>query len=45
MPPSMSDAARGMPPDPVVRQAIAWWAKLQSGLANAHERESCAAWL
>ncbi|MFY0475756.1 FecR domain-containing protein [Achromobacter marplatensis] len=41
----MSDAVRGMPPDPVVRQAIAWWAKLQSGLASAHDRESCAAWL
>ncbi|KAG1250324.1 hypothetical protein G6F68_012863 [Rhizopus microsporus] len=39
------DAARGMPPDPVVRQAIAWWAKLQSGLADAHDRESCQAWL
>lgn len=34
-----------MPPDPVVRQAIAWWAKLQSGLADAHDRESCRAWL
>lgn len=41
----MSNAARGMPPDPVVRQAIAWWAKLQSGLADTHDRESCHAWL
>lgn len=41
----MRDAAHGMPPDPVVRQAIAWWAKLQSGLADAHDRESCHAWL
>ncbi|MNQ23229.1 fec operon regulator FecR [compost metagenome] len=41
----MPDAANAMPPDPVVRQAIAWWAKLQSGLADAHDRESCNAWL
>ncbi|WMD23594.1 FecR domain-containing protein [Achromobacter seleniivolatilans] len=41
----MNNAAKGMPPDPVVRQAIAWWAKLQSGLADAHDRESCNAWL
>ncbi|MFF7396855.1 FecR domain-containing protein [Achromobacter sp. NPDC008082] len=41
----MSNAAGRMPPDPVVRQAIAWWAKLQSGLADAHDRESCRAWL
>lgn len=34
-----------MPPDPVVRQAIAWWAKLQSGMADAHDRESCRLWL
>lgn len=41
----MNNAAHGMPPDPVVRQAIAWWAKLQSGVADAHDRESCRAWL
>lgn len=41
----MSNAAHRSPPDPVVRQAIAWWAKLQSGLDNAHDRESCRAWL
>ncbi|CAB3673917.1 FecR domain-containing protein [Achromobacter pestifer] len=41
----MSNSVHGMPPDPVVRQAIAWWAKLQSGLADAHDRESCRAWL
>ncbi|QVQ24147.1 FecR domain-containing protein [Achromobacter deleyi] len=41
----MPDAADGMPPDPVVRQAIVWWAKLQSGLADTHDRESCSAWL
>ena len=51
----MPDAAKGMPldgripdgrpSDPVVRQAIAWWARLQSGLADARDRESCSAWL
>ncbi|MFD4837945.1 FecR domain-containing protein [Achromobacter sp. NPDC058515] len=41
----MHNAADGMPPDPVVREAIAWWAKLQSGLADARDRESCSAWL
>lgn len=41
----MNNAVHGMPPDPVVRQAIAWWAKLQSGLADAHDRESCRAWV
>lgn len=41
----MSNAAHRSPPDPVVRQAIAWWAKLQSGLADAHDRESCRIWL
>ncbi|EHK66219.1 FecR domain-containing protein [Achromobacter arsenitoxydans] len=47
----MSDAVNGMPPshrsppDAVVRQAIVWWSTLQSGLANARDRESCSAWL
>ena len=35
----------GMPSDPVVRQAIAWWAKLQSGVATAADRDACSAWL
>ncbi|NMU92904.1 FecR/PupR family sigma factor regulator, partial [Achromobacter ruhlandii] len=39
----MTSAA--MPPDAVVRQAIAWWARLQSGIADAGEREACQAWL
>lgn len=35
----------GVPSDPVVRQAIAWWAKLQSGLAVTGDRDACNAWL
>ncbi|RSE99168.1 FecR domain-containing protein [Achromobacter aegrifaciens] len=31
--------------DPVADQAIAWWVRLQSGLAGAVERQSCEAWL
>ena len=31
--------------DPVAGQAIAWWVRLQSGLAGAAERQSCEAWL
>ncbi|MFY3138709.1 DUF4880 domain-containing protein [Achromobacter xylosoxidans] len=34
-----------MPPDAVVRQAIDWWARLQSGLVDANEREACLRWL
>ncbi|PPA76727.1 iron dicitrate transport regulator FecR [Achromobacter spanius] len=41
----MNNAARGAPPDAVVRQAIAWWTRLQSGVANARDHESCRAWL
>lgn len=35
----------GLPSDPVVRQAIAWWARLQSGVAIAADRDACNAWL
>ncbi|WP_454693801.1 FecR domain-containing protein [Achromobacter aegrifaciens] len=31
--------------DPVADQAIAWWVRLQSGLAGVGERQSCEAWL
>lgn len=41
----MADTADGLPSDPVVRQAIVWWAKLQSGLVDTNDRESCSAWL
>lgn len=41
----MHKAADGTPPDAVVHQAIVWWTKLQSGLADAGDRESCRAWL
>ncbi len=43
MPRFMTSAAT--PPDAVVRQAIAWWARLQSGIVDAGEREACQAWL
>ncbi|WP_409558452.1 FecR domain-containing protein [Achromobacter sp.] len=33
------------PSDSVVRQAIVWWAKLQSGVADLRDQESCSAWL
>lgn len=33
------------PADPVVRQAIAWWARLQSGVDIDADREACHAWL
>lgn len=35
----------GAPPDAVVSQAIAWWARLQSGVAGADERREWEAWL
>ncbi|MCG2600681.1 FecR domain-containing protein [Achromobacter insuavis] len=35
----------GRPPESVVREAIAWWARLQSGQADAHDRDACDAWL
>lgn len=41
----MNNAARTTPPDAVVRQAIAWWARMQSGVANSRDHESCRAWL
>lgn len=52
----MPDARNGMPadgrsssdarpPESVVREAIAWWTRLQSGIADARERESCRDWL
>lgn len=46
----MPDALNGTPADArpsdaVVREAIAWWARLQSGIADVRERESCHAWL
>lgn len=41
----MPDPVNATPADPVVRQAIAWWATLQSGQADANDRESCNAWL
>ncbi|MCM2571157.1 DUF4880 domain-containing protein [Achromobacter xylosoxidans] len=31
--------------DPVVREAIAWWVRLQSGVAVAHERETWRVWV
>ncbi|MGS1106145.1 FecR domain-containing protein [Achromobacter anxifer] len=31
--------------DPVAQQAIGWWVRLQSGLADVAERQSCEAWL
>ncbi|ADP14988.1 FecR family protein 8 [Achromobacter xylosoxidans A8] len=31
--------------DPVADQAIAWWVRLQSGMAGVGERQSCEAWL
>lgn len=34
-----------MPSEAVVREAIAWWARLQSGVADAGDREACHAWL
>lgn len=43
MPRFMTSAAA--PADAVVRQAIAWWVRLQSGLADGGEREACHAWL
>ena len=39
------DSAGGRKPDPVVSQAIAWWVRLQSGVAGADELRSCEAWL
>ncbi|MFJ3463877.1 FecR domain-containing protein [Achromobacter spanius] len=33
------------PSEAVVREAIAWWARLQSGIDDAAERASCHAWL
>lgn len=46
----MPDAANGAPvdarpSDAVVREAIAWWARLQSGIDDARDHESCRAWL
>lgn len=38
-------SAAGRPADPVADQAIAWWVRLQSGLAGGSERQSCEAWL
>lgn len=35
----------GRPPESVVREAIAWWARLQSGQADARDRDACDAWL
>ena len=37
-----SDAA---PSEAVVREAIVWWTRLQSGVADAQARESCRAWI
>jgi transmembrane sensor len=42
---SAANRAGAAPADPVVRQAIAWWARLQSGVDVAAEREACHAWL
>ncbi|WFC66886.1 DUF4880 domain-containing protein [Achromobacter denitrificans] len=39
------DSAGGRKPDPVVSQAIAWWVRLQSGVAGDDELRSCEAWL
>ncbi|SSW71426.1 DUF4880 domain-containing protein [Achromobacter agilis] len=39
------DSAGGAPPDAVVSQAIAWWVRLQSGVAGADDRRSCESWL
>ena len=39
------DSAGAAPPDAVVDQAIVWWARLQSGVAGAGERQACEAWL
>ncbi|CUI46156.1 FecR domain-containing protein [Achromobacter sp. 2789STDY5608621] len=38
-------SALGRPSESVVREAIAWWARLQSGQADAHDRDACDAWL
>ena len=38
-------SAIGRPPESVVREAIAWWARLQSGQADARDRDACDAWL
>lgn len=38
----MSESA---PLNPVARQAIAWWARLASGVAGQDEHAACAAWL
>ena len=43
MPPSMTDALA--PDAAVVRQAITWWARLQSGEADADLRAACTRWL
>lgn len=39
------DSAGGARPDPIADQAIAWWVRLQSGLADAGQRQCCEAWL
>jgi len=38
-------APAGPPSDAVVREAIAWWTRLQSGVADAGEQQSCRDWL
>ncbi len=42
---SAGSRGRAAPADPVVRQAIAWWARLQSGVDIAANREACRVWL
>ncbi|MCU6615198.1 FecR domain-containing protein [Achromobacter sp. 77] len=51
----MPDALKLMPPagrsseaapsEAVVREAIVWWTRLQSGVADVQTRESCRAWI
>lgn len=43
--PAVDRPSHAPPSEAVVREAIVWWTRLQSGMADARERESCRAWI